>query len=241
MVFGNRDDQSGTGVGFTRDPATGAKGEYGDFLVNAQGEDVVAGIRNTEPLVGAEGPLPGHPRRAAGDLRPAREALPRHVRHRVHHRAGQALDAPDPGGQAHRRGRAAMAVDMTQGLPAHPGRGASCGSPPSTSTRCCTRSSRAAATTVIAKGLAASPGAAVGRVYFTADDAADAADRGEKVVLVRTETSPEDVHGMKVAEGILTARGGLVSHAAVVARGWGNPAVVGAEALRINGRPLHRR
>src|SRR5437764_14942284 len=89
---------------------------------------------------------------------------------------------------------------------------------------------------VIAKGLAASPGAAVGRVYFTADDAADAADRDEKVILVRTETSPEDVHGMIVAEGILTSRGGLVSHAAVVARGWGKPAVVGAEALRITGK-----
>ena len=86
---------------------------------------------------------------------------------------------------------------------------------------------------VIAKGLAASPGAAVGRVYFTADAAVEAADRGEKVILVRNETSPEDVHGMQVAEGILTARGGLVSHAAVVARGWGIPAVVGAESIRI--------
>ena len=94
---------------------------------------------------------------------------------------------------------------------------------------------------VIAKGLAASPGAAVGRVYFTADDAADAAERGEKVILVRNETSPEDVHGMMVAEGILTARGGLVSHAAVVARGWGMPAVVGAEAVKIDGKPVHRR
>ena len=84
---------------------------------------------------------------------------------------------------------------------------------------------------VIAKGLAASPGAAVGKVYFTADDAEAAAERGEKVILVRSETSPEDVHGMMVAEGILTARGGLVSHAAVVARGWGTPAVVGAEAV----------
>jgi pyruvate,orthophosphate dikinase len=89
---------------------------------------------------------------------------------------------------------------------------------------------------VIAKGLAASPGAAVGRAYFTADDAADAADRGEKVILVRSETSPEDVHGMIVAEGILTARGGLVSHAAVVARGWGKPAVVGAESVKIKGK-----
>src|SRR5262249_2355537 len=86
------------------------------------------------------------------------------------------------------------------------------------------------------KGLAASPGAAVGRVYFTADEAEAAANRGERVILVRNETSPEDVHGMIVAQGILTARGGLVSHAAVVARGWGKPAVVGAEAVRIGGK-----
>src|SRR5438105_5441730 len=86
---------------------------------------------------------------------------------------------------------------------------------------------------VIARGLGASPGAAVGKVYFTADDAAAAAERGERVILVRSETSPEDVHGMIVAEGILTSRRGLVSHAAVVARGWGKPAVVGAEALQI--------
>ena len=88
---------------------------------------------------------------------------------------------------------------------------------------------------VLTSGLAASPGAAVGKVYFTADDAEAAAERGEKVILVRSETSPEDVHGMMVAEGILTARGGLVSHAAVVARGWGKPAVVGAEKIRISG------
>ena len=86
---------------------------------------------------------------------------------------------------------------------------------------------------MLTRGLGASPGAAVGRVYLTADDAQAAAERGEKVVLVRSETSPEDVHGMLAAEGILTARGGLVSHAAVVARGWGKPAVVGAEAVRV--------
>ena len=95
------------------------------------------------------------------------------------------------------------------------------------------------ATPVLATGLGASPGAAVGRVYFTADDAQAAAERGEKVILVRSETSPEDVHGMLAAEGILTARGGLVSHAAVVARGWGKPAVVGAEAVRIAGVVVH--
>ena len=87
--------------------------------------------------------------------------------------------------------------------------------------------------TVLTRGLGASPGAAVGRVYLTADDAQAAAERGEKVVLVRSETSPDDVHGMLAAEGILTARGGLVSHAAVVARGWGKPAVVGADAVRV--------
>ena len=87
----------------------------------------------------------------------------------------------------------------------------------------------------LTKGLAASPGAAVGKVYFTADDAVTASERGEAVILVRSETSPEDVHGMMVAKGILTARGGLVSHAAVVARGWGTPAVVGAEAVHIAG------
>ena len=89
---------------------------------------------------------------------------------------------------------------------------------------------------VLCKGLAASPGAAVGQVYFTADDATEADERGEKVILVRSETSPEDVHGMMVSQGILTARGGLVSHAAVVARGWGTPAVVGAEAIKIEGK-----
>ncbi len=95
---------------------------------------------------------------------------------------------------------------------------------------------------MIATGLAASPGAAVGRAYFTRRRSASTpSERGEKVVLVRNETSPEDVHGMQVAEGILTARGGLVSHAAVVARGWGIPAVVGADAVKIEGDVLHRR
>ncbi|HRB05056.1 MAG TPA: PEP-utilizing enzyme, partial [Ilumatobacteraceae bacterium] len=91
----------------------------------------------------------------------------------------------------------------------------------------------------LAKGLAASPGAAVGKVYFTADDAVNADDRGEQVILVRNETSPEDVHGMMVSQGILTARGGLVSHAAVVARGWGTPAIVGADAVKIDGKSFH--
>ena len=107
MVFGNRDDNSGTGVGFTRNAATGENKPYGDFLVNAQGEDVVAGIRNTEDLDALGQSLPEDPRRAARHLRPPRAALRGHVRHRVHHRAGQAVDAADPRRQAHRRRRAA--------------------------------------------------------------------------------------------------------------------------------------
>ena len=245
MVFGNRDDNSGTGVGFTRNPATGENGAYGDFLVNAQGEDVVAGIRNTEAARRTcSDHFPTIYDELLGHLRPARGALPRHVRHRVHHRAGQALDAPDPGRQAHRRRRAADGRRHDQGPP----------------TSSCTQEEAVQRVTAEhldqvlhpqfagerRSGHRQGPGRLAGRrrsgkAYFTADDAADAADRGEKVILVRSETSPEDVHGMIVAEGILTARGGLVSHAAVVARGWGKPAVVGAEAVKIERQAVHRR
>ncbi|HVC13698.1 MAG TPA: pyruvate, phosphate dikinase [Acidimicrobiales bacterium] len=234
MVFGNRDDRSGTGVGFTRDPATGAQGIYGDFLVNAQGEDVVAGIRNTEPLSALRRTFPAVYRELMGVF----ERLERHYRDMCDTEftieQGKLWMLQTRVGK--RTGRAAlkMAVDMTKEPKI--------------------RLSRAEAVSritedhlsavlhpqfagkghdVIAKGLAASPGAAVGRAYFSADDAQAAAGRGEHVVLVRNETSPEDVHGMLAADGVLTARGGLVSHAAVVARGWGKPAVVGAEALRI--------
>jgi pyruvate,orthophosphate dikinase len=237
MVFGNRDDRSGTGVGFTRDPATGAKGEYGDFLVNAQGEDVVAGIRNTEPLSALKEKFP----RIHAELLAIFVRLERHYRDMCDTEftieQGKLWMLQTRVGK--RTGRAAlrMAVEMTT----DPG----------------IRLTRAEAVRrvtaehlehvlhpqfvdtsqpVLTKGLGASPGAAVGRVYLTADDAEAAAQRGESVILVRSETSPEDVHGMLAAEGILTARGGLVSHAAVVARGWGKPAVVGADKVRISGK-----
>jgi len=236
MVFGNRDDNSGTGVGFTRDPATGAAGAYGDFLVNAQGEDVVAGIRNTLKLEEMQRLFPP----IYDELLGIFDRLERHYRDMcdteftidqgklwmLQTRVGKRT-----GGAALR-----MAVDMTtdermnltheeallrvtaehleQVLHPQVGGGD---------------------VQVIATGLAASPGAGVGKAYFTADGAAAAAQRGEAVILVRSETSPEDVHGMIVAKGILTARGGLVSHAAVVARGWGTPAVVGADAVHIRG------
>src|SRR3954468_24133364 len=234
MVFGNRDDNSGTGVGFTRNAATGENKPYGDFLINAQGEDVVAGIRNTEDLDALAKHFP----------KIHKELLGIFARLEKHYRDMCDTEFTIEQGKlwmlqtrvGKRTGAAAlrMAVEMTQqkgwkltkaeavqrvtadhlDQVLHPQLAGS-------------------DLTIIATGLAASPGAAVGKVYFTADDAADAADRGEKVVLVRNETSPEDVHGMQVAEGILTARGGLVSHAAVVARGWGIPAVVGADAVKL--------
>src|SRR5277367_535796 len=234
MVFGNRDERSGTGVGFTRDPATGTKGEYGDFLINAQGEDVVAGIRNTEPLAALADEFP----KIHKELLAIFGRLEHHYRDmcdteftieqgklwmlqtRVGKRTGRAAlrMAVDMVGEKKIRLSKAEAVGRITGdhldqvlHPQFSGTGYA----------------------VLTKGLGASPGAAVGRVYLTADDAQAAAERGEKVVLVRSETSPEDVHGMLAAEGILTARGGLVSHAAVVARGWGKPAVVGAEAVRV--------
>jgi len=236
MVFGNRDDNSGTGVGFTRNAATGENKAYGDFLVNAQGEDVVAGIRKTLPLEEMQRLFPGIYQELLGIF----DRLERHYRDMCDTEftieQGKLWMLQTRVGK--RTGAAAlrMAVDMTtdermnltheeavqrvtgehleQVLHPQVGGGD---------------------VQVIATGLAASPGAGVGKAYFTADGAAEAAGRGEPVILVRSETSPEDVHGMIVAKGILTARGGLVSHAAVVARGWGTPAVVGADGVHIRG------
>ncbi len=237
MVFGNRDDNSGTGVGFTRNASTGENKPYGDFLLNAQGEDVVAGIRNTEDLDALAKKFP----KIHKELLAIFARLERHYRDMCDTEftieQGKLWMLQTRVGK--RTGAAAlrMAVEMTQQK----------GWKISQSEALL----RVAADhldqvlhpqfeggdkKVIAKGLAASPGAAVGRVYLTADDAVDASERDEKVILVRNETSPEDVHGMQVAEGILTARGGLVSHAAVVARGWGIPAVVGADAVKISGK-----
>jgi pyruvate,orthophosphate dikinase len=239
MVFGNRDDESGTGVGFTRNAATGEDRPYGDFLVNAQGEDVVAGIRNTLDLDDLGEHFPG----VKDELLDIFDRLEAHYRDMCDTEftieRGKLWMLQTRVGK--RTGRAAlrMAVDMTK-------RGRRRGWSISRDEALLRINEdhveqvlhpqfASADVQVIASGLAASPGAAVGKAYFTADAAAEAAARGEKVILVRNETSPEDVHGMQASQGILTARGGLVSHAAVVARGWGIPAVVGADALRIKG------
>ena len=168
-------------------------------------------------------------------MQPLAEPLPRHVRHRVHHRAGPALHAADARRQAHRGRRAAHGRRDGGGGAHRPARGGAARRSPRSSTSCCTRSSTPTAKyDAITKGLNASPGAAVGKVYFTADDAEPHHEAGEDVILVRPETSPDDLHGMIAAEGILTSRGGLVSHAAVVARGMGTPAVCGANELEID-------
>jgi len=241
MVFGNRDDNSGTGVGFTRNAATGENVPYGDFLVNAQGEDVVAGIRNTQDLDDLEARFPDIHAELVGIF----TRLERHYRDMCDTEftieQGKLWMLQTRVGK--RTGAAAlkMAVDMTKGT----GRGKQRWK--------ITRNEALLRVTAdnidsvlhprfsaqgspIATGLAASPGAAVGHVYFTANDAQAAAERGEDVILVRSETSPDDVHGMMASKGILTSRGGLVSHAAVVARGWGTPAVVGADAVVIKGK-----
>ena len=241
MVFGNRDDNSGTGVGFTRNAATGENKPYGDYLINAQGEDVVAGIRNTEDLDALKRQFPI----VHKELLAIFDRLERH-----YHDMCDTEFTIDQGKLwmlqtrvGKRTGAAAlkMAVDMTAGSGV--GKAAWKISKKEALMRVNAEhldqvlhpqfinKSKA-----LTKGLAASPGAAVGKVYFTADDAEAAAKKGEAVILVRSETSPEDVHGMMVAKGILTSRGGLVSHAAVVARGWGTPAIVGADSVHIDGK-----
>src|SRR5450756_39864 len=218
MVFGNRDDNSGTGVGFTRDPATGTRGEYGDFLINAQGEDVVAGIRNTEPLSALKDQFPTiH-----------KELLSIFARLEAHYRDMCDTEFTIEQGKlwmlqtrvGKRTGSAALriAVDMVGERTIKLSKSEAVGRVTGDHLdQVLHPQFSGSGYTVLTKGLAASPGAAVGRVYLTADDAQAAAERGEQVVLVRSETSPEDVHGLLAAEGILTARGGLVSHAAVVA------------------------
>jgi len=237
MVFGNRDDTSGTGVGFTRNPTTGERTPYGDFLLNAQGEDVVAGIRQTEPLSALADRFPA----IHDELNGIFERLERHYRDMLDTEftieQGKLWMLQTRVGK--RTGRAALriAVEMT--------------------TQPEIRLSHAEAVMrvtsehldqllhpqlkgehkgLVAKGLAASPGAGIGRAYFDAADVVAAAARGEQAVLVRTETSPDDVAGMQAAAAVLTSHGGLVSHAAVVARGWGIPAVVGAGSITVERR-----
>ena len=234
MVFGNRGSESGTGVLFTRNPATGEPTLYGDLLFDAQGEDVVAGTHQTEPIAVLDTRLPS----VARELRAAAERLENHyadlcdieftiedgklwllqvrVGKRSPHAALRiAVDmAEDPGFPLTHE----QAVRRVLPLLADPPRVAT---------------ERPADATVLTTGLPASPGVASGPIVTDPDAAMASAESGTRAILVRAETSPDDVHGMAKAAGILTSRGGLASHAAVVARGWGIPAVVGAEAVEV--------
>ena len=235
MVFGNRGDDSGTGVAFTRDPSTGEDVPYGDYLANAQGEDVVAGIRNTTPLMDMGKEQPD----AFEELKGHMKTLENHYRDMCDIEftveQGKLWLLQTRVGKRTALAEWVIAYDMVEeGL---------------IDEETAVRDRLTAGkldelfkpglkpeTEPVATGLNASPGGAVGRAVFTADDSAEWAERGEKVILVRRETTPDDYHGMVTAQGILTSAGGTNSHAAVVARGEGIPAVCGADAIRIDRR-----
>ncbi len=238
MVFGNMGNDSGTGVAFTRDPNTGEKVLYGEYLTNAQGEDVVAGIRTPQKIAQLEQDLP----QAYHEFQQIADRLEKH------YRDVQDLEFTIERGRlfmlqtrsAKRTAAAAVkiAVDMVHEGIISEAEAVSRIEPAQVDQLLRAQFDPKArqAATRIAKGLNASPGAAVGKAVFDADTAVEWASRGEKVVLVRIETSPDDFHGMAVAQGILTARGGATSHAAVVARQIGKPCVAGCPELVIDYR-----
>jgi pyruvate,orthophosphate dikinase len=234
MVFGNKGDDSGTGVAFTRNPSTGEAAPYGDFLVNAQGEDVVAGIRITEPLadMGKTFPEPHEQLLGLMNLLEGHYHDMCDIEFTIEQ--GRLFMLQTRVGKRTAAAALRMAVEMQEAGVIDKKEAVLRVQPAQLDQLLHPQLDPKATYTVLAKGLNASPGAAVGKVYFTADDAEAHHEAGERVILVRPETSPDDLHGMIAAEGILTSRGGLVSHAAVVARGMGTPAICGAEAVKID-------
>jgi pyruvate,orthophosphate dikinase len=234
MVFGNMGDDSGTGVAFTRDPSTGERVLYGEYLTNAQGEDVVAGTRTPKPISALAEDLPKAYKQFTAIAR----------RLEKHYRDVQDMEFTIERGRlymlqtrsAKRTAEAAVkiAVDMVRERLITRQEAVLRVEPTQVDQLLHTRLDPRAKVTVLATGLAASPGAAYGKAVFDADRAEALAAKGEKVILVRIETNPDDVHGMIAAEGVLTARGGRTSHAAVVARGMGKPCVAGAESVRVD-------
>ncbi|MEQ8764910.1 MAG: pyruvate, phosphate dikinase, partial [Planctomycetota bacterium] len=233
MVFGNMGDNSATGVAFTRDPATGADEFYGEYLINAQGEDVVAGIRTPEPIAKLE--------KVMGPI--YQELVDVKNRLEQHYKDVQDIEFTIQDGKLYllqtrsgKRTSAAavkIASDMVQEGMIDKKTALLRLNPSQIDQFLHPTFDPKAERQVIGKGLAASPGAATGKVYFHAEDAEIAGQRGEKVILVRRETSPEDIGGMHASKGILTAHGGSTSHAAVVARGMGKCCVAGCDALNI--------
>ncbi len=246
MVFGNMGDTSATGVAFTRDPATGERVWYGEWLINAQGEDVVAGIRTPQYLTTAQRERAGAKPLAMEEAMPVAFAelaavfaqLERHYRDmqdiEFTLERGKLWMLQTRSGKRTAKAALKIAVDMVaEGLISE--REAVLRIEPGALDQLLHPTLDPKATRdVLTKGLPASPGAAAGAIVFDADEAEKRAARGEDVILVRTETSPEDIHGMHAARGILTARGGMTSHAAVVARGMGRPCVSGAGTVAID-------
>ena len=236
MVFGNLNNESGTGVAFTRDPATGENKLMGEFLINAQGEDVVAGVRTPMPITQMEQEFP----EAYADFLNVCETLENHyhdmqdMEFTVENKKLYMLQCRN--GKRTAPAALKIACDLVDEGHKTPAEAVAMIDPRNLDTLLHPQFDAAAlkAATPLGKGLGASPGAACGKVVFTADDAEAWAERGEKVVLVRLETSPEDITGMKAAQGILTVRGGMTSHAAVVARGMGTCCVSGCGDINMD-------
>ena len=242
MVFGNLGEDSGTGVAFTRDPGTGAQGVYGDYLQNAQGEDVVAGIRNTVPLQDLE----GIDKASYDQLMQIMQTLENHykdlcdIEFTIERGKLWMLQTRVGKRTAAAAFRIAMQlvdqdlIDEDEAVRRVSGE--------ELARLMFPRFDTSGEVTKIAKGISASPGAAVGKAVFDSARAVELAGQGEKVILVRRETNPDDLHGMIAAQGILTSRGGKTSHAAVVARGMGKTCVCGAERARSGhqGEEVHR-
>jgi pyruvate,orthophosphate dikinase len=233
MVFGNMGEDSGTGVAFTRDPSTGENKYYGEYLRNAQGEDVVAGIRTPKSIAELEDDMP----EIYLQLTAIFDRLEKHYRDmqdvEFTIQQGKLFVLQTRSGKRTAAAAVKIAVEMVNEGLITKEEAVMRVEPGQLDQLLHNRIDPKAKRNVIAKGLAASPGAAVGAVVFSADDAEEQAKKGKKVILVRLETSPDDIHGMAVAEGILTARGGMTSHAAVVARGMGKCCVAGCETIKV--------
>jgi pyruvate,orthophosphate dikinase len=234
MVFGNLGEDCATGVAFTRNPATGTAELYGEFLTNAQGEDVVAGVRTPEPIAELAKKQPA----AYAELVRVAKLLEDHFRDmqdlEFTIQKGQLFMLQTRNGKRTGKGMVKVAVDLVTEGKLTPREAVLRIDPAKLDEVLHPTIDPKERPTPIAKGLPASPGASIGRVVFTANTAEEWALRGEQVLLVRTDTSPEDIHGMKAAVGVLTARGGLTSHAAVVARGMGKCCVTACSSLRVD-------
>lgn len=234
MVFGNMGFDSGTGVGFTRNPSTGEKEYYGEYLLNAQGEDVVAGIRTPKPIKEMEKELP----QAFEELKKVYEILEKHYKDMQDFEftieRGKLYLLQTRTGKRTAQAAIKIAVDMVKEGLIDEKTAVKRVEPNQINQLLHPQIDRSQPLKVLAKGLPASPGAASGKVVFDADEAEKLGNAGEKVILVRPETTPDDIHGVVAAQGVLTSRGGMTSHAAVVARGMGKPCVAGCEAIKID-------